>query len=212
MWFVGRTSLGRWINQDPAGYINGANTYQFVESNPVNAVDPLGLDVVVLISPHEASDLGHAAVIIGNDTSGWDYYSKNGRTGPFSLWGGNEGRHEHYNALADFFAAMNHSTRYPDWIRIPTPPGVDKAMRGWANSDVYTPYYVWGPNCAALVQGALQAGGIPFGKTGYWSDGWGPAVPDKLFNNLATEGLDFQLGSGVTITTPQGSTTVTFEK
>ena len=36
-------TLGRWINQDPAGYINGANTYQFVESNPVNAVDPWGL-------------------------------------------------------------------------------------------------------------------------------------------------------------------------
>ncbi len=33
-------TLGRWINQDPAGYINGANTYQFVVSNPVNAVDP----------------------------------------------------------------------------------------------------------------------------------------------------------------------------
>ena len=36
-------SLGRWINQDPAGYINGANTYQFVMGNPVNAVDPWGL-------------------------------------------------------------------------------------------------------------------------------------------------------------------------
>ncbi len=35
-------TLGRWINQDPAGYINGANTYQFVMSNPVNAVDPFG--------------------------------------------------------------------------------------------------------------------------------------------------------------------------
>ena len=36
-------SLGRWINQDPAGYINGANTYQFVMSNPVGNVDPWGL-------------------------------------------------------------------------------------------------------------------------------------------------------------------------
>ena len=35
-------SLGRWINQDPAGYINGANTYQFVGFNPVNRADPLG--------------------------------------------------------------------------------------------------------------------------------------------------------------------------
>ncbi len=36
-------SLGTWISQDPAGYINGANTYQFVESNPAGAVDPWGL-------------------------------------------------------------------------------------------------------------------------------------------------------------------------
>ena len=35
-------SLGRWISQDPAGYINGANTYQFVMSNPVGNVDPWG--------------------------------------------------------------------------------------------------------------------------------------------------------------------------
>ena len=37
-------SLGRWINQDPAGYVNGANTYQFVMGNPVGNVDPSGLD------------------------------------------------------------------------------------------------------------------------------------------------------------------------
>ncbi len=36
-------SLGSVSRQDPAGYINGANTYQFVESNPVGNVDPWGL-------------------------------------------------------------------------------------------------------------------------------------------------------------------------
>ncbi len=36
-------SLGTWISQDPLQYINGANTYQFVMGNPVNATDPLGL-------------------------------------------------------------------------------------------------------------------------------------------------------------------------
>ncbi len=35
-------SLGRWINQDPVGYVNGANTYQFVVSNPVAKTDPQG--------------------------------------------------------------------------------------------------------------------------------------------------------------------------
>ena len=36
-------SLGTWVSQDPAGYINGANTYQFVTSDPVGMVDPSGL-------------------------------------------------------------------------------------------------------------------------------------------------------------------------
>ena len=36
-------SLGRWISQDPAGYVNGANAYQFVGGGPVTAVDPVGL-------------------------------------------------------------------------------------------------------------------------------------------------------------------------
>ena len=36
-------SLGVWTSQDPAGYINGADTYQFVLSNPVGKVDPEGL-------------------------------------------------------------------------------------------------------------------------------------------------------------------------
>ena len=35
-------SLGTWTSQDPLQYINGANTYQFVMSNPVDAVDPKG--------------------------------------------------------------------------------------------------------------------------------------------------------------------------
>ncbi len=36
-------SLGRWMEQDPAQYINGANTYQFVNSSPVGNVDASGL-------------------------------------------------------------------------------------------------------------------------------------------------------------------------
>ena len=37
------TSLGRWISQDPAGYVNGANAYQFVIGDPVGMSDPFGL-------------------------------------------------------------------------------------------------------------------------------------------------------------------------
>ncbi len=39
--------LGDWMEQDPAQYINGANTYQFVDSSPVGNVDAEGLAVAI---------------------------------------------------------------------------------------------------------------------------------------------------------------------
>ena len=36
-------TIGRWMERDPIGYDDGMNPYQFVGSNPVNKVDPLGL-------------------------------------------------------------------------------------------------------------------------------------------------------------------------
>ena len=36
-------ALGRWIEQDPARDINGANLQQFVESSPIDLADPTGL-------------------------------------------------------------------------------------------------------------------------------------------------------------------------
>jgi hypothetical protein len=36
-------TLGRWVQQDPMGYVDGANLYETVESNPTNGLDPFGL-------------------------------------------------------------------------------------------------------------------------------------------------------------------------
>jgi RHS repeat-associated protein len=36
-------TTGRWEQQDPAGYVNGANRYQFVVDAPTDLVDPTGL-------------------------------------------------------------------------------------------------------------------------------------------------------------------------
>jgi len=35
--------IGRWISRDPIGLSDGSNLYGYVENNPVNLVDPLGL-------------------------------------------------------------------------------------------------------------------------------------------------------------------------
>jgi hypothetical protein len=40
---IGTGAVHREISQDPLSYTSGANTYQFVLSNPVDAVDPSGL-------------------------------------------------------------------------------------------------------------------------------------------------------------------------
>ncbi|MCL4852622.1 MAG: RHS repeat-associated core domain-containing protein, partial [Bryobacteraceae bacterium] len=36
-------TLGRWLQQDPLGYVDGVNLYQYVLSRPINATDPTGL-------------------------------------------------------------------------------------------------------------------------------------------------------------------------
>jgi len=47
--------LGRFITQDPIGYLGGTNLYAYVGNNPVNWVDPLGLlticEVVSVLVP-----------------------------------------------------------------------------------------------------------------------------------------------------------------
>lgn len=34
---------GRWLSEDPAGYVDGPNQYLYVRNNPINRVDPSGL-------------------------------------------------------------------------------------------------------------------------------------------------------------------------
>ncbi len=36
-------SLGKWMHQDPAGFIDGMNTYQYESSRPIGLLDPRGL-------------------------------------------------------------------------------------------------------------------------------------------------------------------------
>jgi uncharacterized protein RhaS with RHS repeats len=38
------STLGRWIQQDPAGYVDGVNAYQYVRGSPTTLVDPSGLE------------------------------------------------------------------------------------------------------------------------------------------------------------------------
>jgi uncharacterized protein RhaS with RHS repeats len=38
------SGLGNWLNRDPIEEEGGLNLYAYVDNNPINEVDPLGLD------------------------------------------------------------------------------------------------------------------------------------------------------------------------
>ena len=45
-------TLGRFMQTDPIGYGDGRNMYNYVGSDPVSFIDPMGLGKVVLDPPH----------------------------------------------------------------------------------------------------------------------------------------------------------------
>ena len=63
-------SLGTWTSQDPLQYINGANTYQFVESSPVNWVDPSGQSVLGAVGGVVGGAIGAVLGALGGGAAG----------------------------------------------------------------------------------------------------------------------------------------------
>ncbi|MDP9173342.1 MAG: hypothetical protein M3O30_05695 [Planctomycetota bacterium] len=49
-------SIGRWMEEDRAGYVDGPNMYQMEESNPVDSLDPTGLWDTVSFNGVNATD------------------------------------------------------------------------------------------------------------------------------------------------------------
>lgn len=43
------TGTGRFIQRDPIGYVDGMNLYAYVASNPMKFVDPLGLELQIVV-------------------------------------------------------------------------------------------------------------------------------------------------------------------
>jgi RHS repeat-associated protein len=55
-------SIGRFISEDPIKFNGGINFYSYVQNDPVNWVDPEGLDVTVCLYREGAQGLGHVGI------------------------------------------------------------------------------------------------------------------------------------------------------
>ena len=169
--------LSLWMTVDPKmeKYQN-VSAYVYCLNNPLKIIDPDGKDIVFLLDREAANGYGHAAVLIGNETSGWKYVSING-TGGGNPWGKNRNPDSgtpivdsNGKVVTDLKKAVlransinsylkeHHS--YDDYTRIATSTAEDKQALSAAMKTSKAKYYgVAGPgkSCIDVAQSAFAS-------------------------------------------------------
>ncbi len=160
-----------WPTMDPlAEKYYSISPYAYCGGNPVNAIDEKGDSIFVLIAPNMASGFGHMALLIQNKKGDWNYYSKNGTSGWFGLYGepsGDDKGEVSFPSVNDFLNDPTYNPidketcerKYAEGFLIPATPEEDIKAKEGALAELYKKYNVLGSNCAATVQSALQAAG-----------------------------------------------------
>lgn len=158
-------ALGRWLNRDPISEDGGINLYSFAANNPIVNWDPFGLDVCILTAPRGwgGSHFGHTAVMVGNDDTGWNFYSK-AAVG----FGGRQGGRNSPIEFPSRDAAMDDPRlqRFTCWDCFVTSEGEDDDMRNYANSHLGGPYFPLFANCTNFALGVAAAGGVDVNSRG----------------------------------------------
>ena len=108
-WYEPET--GRWLSPDPIGISGGLNLYAFCGNDPVNFVDPWGLDVYRVISSKVCGVIPFHEIIVGDNGKGGAYivqfYPKR-KYCPLSVG------ETHYGI--DNCSAIEHIKNHPEYV------------------------------------------------------------------------------------------------
>ena len=174
---------GRWLSRDPIGEEGGINLYGYVGNNPVNWVDPLGLETAVQIgvrAPGSINVFGHAAIA----TSGQGVYSFGTTTAPAS-------------SFSDYLASQAGYRDSMVYV-LPTTPEQEKLINDYLSpleDDLPSfPGKDSGDNCAARTNEALKNAGINIGNNGT------PADLQRVLEKMVND------GKALRFSVPRGST------
>lgn len=164
--------IGRSTSVDPSArsYV-ALSPYSYVNNNPIGSIDPDGRDLIVLNATSHVAGAGHAAVLIGNSTTGYKYYAKNGTTGHFGAQGKSnvdpkKGK-KVFHTLKEFEDSPENKRDgpYDRTYELKTDEATDKKMEVAALAAVASDYYVLDQSCIDVASDALNAGKLNPGYT-----------------------------------------------
>ncbi|MDY0092591.1 MAG: RHS repeat-associated core domain-containing protein [Candidatus Vecturithrix sp.] len=151
--------IGRYLQPDPAG--DGLNPYIYVGSNPVNAVDPLGLCAVRMFSGMTETLVGYGFVTSGVFLVPGTLMMINGMdeavAGLWGLWTGQPSRsvleHAMYSTIPNETVAS--SVHFASQLAISAGPGIAAMRAGWKAG---APHRAWKKHINTVIDDIDAAG------------------------------------------------------